>query len=98
MTSESFELTEFIGHAKEPIIKMNYKPTGTNVDISLNNIHGLQNAVMIKEYLQKIPEIMPCAMFIKNLLKINNLNIPFEGGVGSYTQMIMLISYFNVLK
>jgi non-canonical poly(A) RNA polymerase PAPD5/7 len=88
---------EVITWAKIPIIKIkDLRSGGCLVDISFDLHHGPQNATIIKSYMQEYPFLKPLSLIIKYYLKQKYLNDPWNGGIGSYTLVLMIISFLQV--
>ncbi|CAG8492493.1 314_t:CDS:2 [Paraglomus occultum] len=79
-----------IARAKVPIIKCQERHSGISIDISFNNISGLESARVVKEYLNTIPALKELTIVIKHFLKLKNLHDAAFGGLGSYSIVIML--------
>ena len=79
-------------NAKVPILKGTHSSTGIKVDISLNRINGYEDSLMIKKILDKNQILRQAIIILKILLKINNLNEPYTGGMSSY--LLFHLVYF----
>jgi len=84
-----------IKHAKVPIIKLQDKKHGVNVDISFNRTNGVYCVKLVKELLQKYPEMRPLLIVLKCFLKSRQLNEPYHGGVGSFLLTMMLCAFLQ---
>ena len=56
-------------HAKVPIIKLQDKESGMNVDISFNRTNGNYCVKLVKHLLKKYPELKPLLLVLKCFLK-----------------------------
>eukprot|EP01129_Flabellula_baltica_P016627 TRINITY_DN899_c0_g1_i2.p2 TRINITY_DN899_c0_g1~~TRINITY_DN899_c0_g1_i2.p2 ORF type:complete len:252 (-),score=48.24 TRINITY_DN899_c0_g1_i2:717-1472(-) len=89
---------EVITWAKVPIIKLrDIKSGGCLVDITFDSHSGLQNTQIIKEYIRKYPLVKPISLVVKYYLKQKYLNETWNGGIGSYTLVLMIISFIQVV-
>ena len=81
-----------IPHARVPIIKMNDRVTGIQVDISFNQENALRGIQMTKQYLVRYPEVRYLVPVLKYFLKQKGLNDTHSGGVGSFLLLCMAIA------
>jgi len=87
---------EVLDAAKVPIIKMRDRKSGIEVDISFGVTSGKENSKVVLEYCKKYPLVKPLTLVIKYYLKQKFLNNSWSGGIGSYTLVIMIISYLQL--
>jgi len=87
---------EVLNSAKVPIIKMRDRKSGIEVDISFGVTSGKENSKVVLEYCKKYPLVKPLTLVIKYYLKQKFLNNSWSGGIGSYTLVIMIISYLQL--
>lgn len=72
-----------------------------NLDISLKqkDHYGLQCIDLVKSYLTKYKNLEYLILVIKHILKLNDLNDPFKGGISSYGIVLMVVYYIqNYIK
>ncbi|KAG0236805.1 hypothetical protein BGW42_002673 [Actinomortierella wolfii] len=84
-----------IAKARVPIIKMRESITDLAVDISFNIDNGVQSAIMVKRFMEAAPGLKPLTMLVKHFLMLKDFNEPYIGGLGSYTTMIMILSFLQ---
>jgi DNA polymerase sigma len=72
--------------------------SGIEVDISFGVLAGKENSKVIIDYCNKFPLARPLTLIIKYFLKQKSLNNSWSGGIGSYTLIIMIISYLQVQR
>ena len=84
---------EAIKFTKVPIIKLQDRETGINVDISFNRTNGIYCVKLVKHLQKKFPELRPLLLVLKTFLKSRNLNEPYHGGVGSFLLTMLVVSY-----
>lgn len=82
-------------HAKVPIIKLQDRESGVNVDISFNRTNGIYCVKLVKHLLKKYPELRPLLLVLKCFLKSRQLNEPYHGGVGSFLLTMITTSYLQ---
>jgi DNA polymerase sigma len=85
-----------IASAKVPIVKFHDRKSGCLVDISFDITTGIANTKIIKDFLNQYPLLRPLALVIKFYLKQRYLNDTWSGGIGSYTLIMMIISYLQL--
>ena len=83
-------------HARVPIIKGVHYLTDIKFDISYNRINGYEDSLIIRQILDENEIMRKAIIILKIFLKINNLNEPFTGGMGSY--LLLHLAYFFDLK
>ena len=82
-------------NAKVPIIRGTHASTGVKIDISYNRINGYEDSFFIKNILEENNIIRQAIMILKILLKENDLNEPYSGGMGSYL-LFHLVYFFDI--
>ena len=87
---------QVIAKAKVPIIKFVTTYARLKVDISLNHTNGLTTASYVNSWLQKWPHIRPLILVVKHLLMQRGMSEVFSGGLGSYSVIIMVISFLQL--
>ena len=83
-----------LGQASVPIIKFVDKETKVKVDISFN-MSGLKSAEKVKDYLKQYPLLKKMVLVIKQYLCQCNLNEVYFGGIGSYSVILLVVSFFQ---
>ncbi len=87
---------QVIAKAKVPIIKFVTTYARLKVDISLNHTNGLTTASFVNSWLRKWPHIRPLIIVVKHLLMQRGMSEVFSGGLGSYSIIIMVISFLQL--
>ncbi|KAJ1032673.1 hypothetical protein NDA16_000696 [Ustilago loliicola] len=87
---------QVIAKAKVPIIKFVTTYARLKVDISLNHTNGLTTASYVTSWLRKWPHIRPLILVVKHLLMQRGMSEVFSGGLGSYSVIIMVISFLQL--
>lgn len=58
--------------------------------MSFNQTNALQVVTLVQQYLRDMPAVRPLVVILKTLFYQNNLSVPAEGGLGSYSIVIAL--------
>lgn len=87
--------------ARIPVLKFNTKFLGDGgelipVDISFGTKNGLDAVQFVRANLINLPALRPMALFLKSVLKENNLSEVSTGGLGSYALMNIIIAYLQM--
>ncbi|KAF9209123.1 hypothetical protein BGZ49_006239 [Haplosporangium sp. Z 27] len=93
--SAAFDVT-VIAKAKVPIVKCKEAISGIAVDISFNVTNGIQSAAIVSKFLDDMPGLRSLTMLIKFFLMLKNHNEVYNGGLGSYTTLIMILSFLQM--
>jgi non-canonical poly(A) RNA polymerase PAPD5/7 len=84
---------EPIKNAKVPIIKLQDKETGINVDLSFNRENGIYCVKLVKQLMKKYPELRPLLLVLKCFLKSRQLNETYHGGISSFLLTMLVTAY-----
>jgi len=84
--------------ARVPILKLQCKSNGINIDISMNHINGCQTGLLIRKILDKNFLLKPVTIILKVLLKMNDLNEASSGGMSSFLLFHLVFFYYNKYK
>ena len=90
---------EVIKKSRVPIIKYVDPYTKFPVDLSFNLVGGIESAVIIKKFVEDktVGEaVRPIMLILKLFLLQRQANEVFTGGLGSYSLIILLISFLKV--
>jgi len=60
--------------------------------VSQSNL-GLKTINYIKDMCLRLPDLKPLILFLKTLLADNELNSPYQGGLSSYSLVLMASSF-----
>jgi non-canonical poly(A) RNA polymerase PAPD5/7 len=71
-------------------------PTGIQVDISFNQLTGLANGRIVSKYLSEYSALRPMVVVLKYFLQARGLNEPYFGGLGSYSLLLLVVSFFQL--
>ena len=67
------------------------------IDISFGNLSYLRNLDTMRSFLEKYQMARPIILLLKYLLHQNNLNITYQGGLGSYTLLVLVVHFIMVI-
>ncbi|PWN53113.1 Nucleotidyltransferase, partial [Violaceomyces palustris] len=85
-----------IARAKVPIVKFVCTYGKLKVDISVNQTNGLEAARFVNGWLDKMICMRPLVMTTKHLLAQRGMSEVFSGGLGSYSVIILVISFLQL--
>ncbi|KIW05487.1 uncharacterized protein PV09_03371 [Verruconis gallopava] len=86
-----------IRHARYPLLHMQHKPSGYDVQIVCANDTSKQRA-LIQNYLEKKPHLFDLYAVLKATLDLRGLSDVFRGGLGSYNILIMILAALDLYK
>ncbi|KAL9019893.1 MAG: hypothetical protein Q9185_002835 [Variospora sp. 1 TL-2023] len=80
--------------ARVPIVRAKHRQTGVEVEIQMRagSCHQHQHVLA---YLVEYPTLRPLYFILRSCLELRRLTIPFEGGLGSYAILMLIV---NALK
>lgn len=81
--------------ASVPIIKYEDMESKVKIDISFNMESGLRSAEKVKEYLKQYPLLEKLLLVVKQYLYQQKLNEVYTGGIGSYSVILLIVSFFQ---
>lgn len=85
-----------IKKARTPILKLTERASRFKVDISVEKRDGIQAAEFILQTLRERPYLRQMAILLKCFLKKRRLGDPSVGGLGSYAQFLLLLSFVRL--
>ncbi|KAL8732215.1 MAG: hypothetical protein Q9166_002963 [cf. Caloplaca sp. 2 TL-2023] len=80
--------------ARIPIVRATHQKTGQEVQVQIQSGYSLQQQHTLA-YLAEFPSLHPLYLVLRSCLEIRGLNVPYEGGLGSYPILILMV---NALK
>eukprot|EP00658_Telonema_sp_P-2_P018718 TRINITY_DN17331_c0_g1_i1.p1 TRINITY_DN17331_c0_g1~~TRINITY_DN17331_c0_g1_i1.p1 ORF type:complete len:296 (-),score=47.19 TRINITY_DN17331_c0_g1_i1:323-1210(-) len=86
---------QVIDKARVPIIKYVDEPTQIAVDISFNEASGIENTLMMHDYVKQFPAMPPLVIIVKYFLKQRGLDDTYTGGVGSYVLANLVVCFLQ---
>lgn len=81
-----------IAHARVPIIKFVDKDTGLRVDVSFENNSGLTAQKTFEDWKAQYPAMPPIVSLIKQFLVMRGLSEVFNGGLGGYSIICLVVN------
>eukprot|EP01138_Halocafeteria_seosinensis_P007876 gb/GECG01008047.1/.p1 GENE.gb/GECG01008047.1/~~gb/GECG01008047.1/.p1 ORF type:complete len:624 (+),score=82.39 gb/GECG01008047.1/:1-1872(+) len=90
----------FIDTAKVPVLKL--KTTDyQRIDITSRGQEqdhsGEAARDMFREFSQKMPELLPMTLALKQFLREQGLNHPYKGGLSSYSLTLLIIAFLQMM-
>eukprot|EP00796_Vickermania_ingenoplastis_P002238 gene2237-1399_t len=80
---------------KVPLVKFKHAGSLIDVDISIGALDGRENTRIVQELLVVFPEARPLIILIKYFLQQRDMNEPYHGGLGSYSTVLLVISFLQ---
>ena len=90
-SSSNFGETEFVQFARVPIIRSKHIATGLDVQIQTMAPYQAAHEHTIA-YLSEFPSLRPLYILLRYCLELRNLTTVFEGGLGSYSILMMIVT------
>ncbi|CAE6397569.1 unnamed protein product [Rhizoctonia solani] len=87
---------QIIAKAKVPIVKFVTTWGGFKVDISLNQVNGVSAGRIINNFLAQLPALRPLVFIFKAFLSQREMNEVYNGGLGSYSVVCMVLSFLQL--
>ena len=88
--SLSFREAELV-FARVPLVKAVHYRTWLQVQISTMS-PDRYDTIFTAAYLAEFPTLRPLFILLRHALEMRNLNTPFEGGLGSYSLLMMIVA------
>lgn len=88
---------EVIWHAKVPIIKFVDQLTGLKVDLSFENLTGIDALKTFGSWKKQFPAMPALVTLVKQFLLIRGLNEVFTGGLGGFSVTCLVVSMLQHL-
>ncbi|KAH7107663.1 Nucleotidyltransferase [Auriculariales sp. MPI-PUGE-AT-0066] len=87
---------QVIAHARVPIVKFVTTYGNFAVDVSINQDNGLKSGRIVNGFLHELPALRPLAMVVKAFLRERKANEVFNGGLGSYSTVCLLVNFLQM--
>ncbi|CAI6340645.1 unnamed protein product [Periconia digitata] len=84
-----------IGKAKVPIIKFEDARTGIQVDISFENLSGVDALSTVKRWVHEYPDMIYLVSLVKQFLVMRGFNEVNTGGLGGFSIICLVVSYLQ---
>lgn len=89
--SKQFSNTDFVQHARVPIVRCKHIATG--LDVQIQTLAPYQAAQEhIAAYMSEFPSLRPLYIIIRYCLEVRGLTTTFEGGLGSYSIFMAVVT------
>lgn len=89
--------TEVIPSAKVPIVKFIDRVTGLKVDISFENLSGVNAIDTFRKWKTQFPAMPIIVAFVKQFLLMRGLNEVYLGGIGGFSVICLVVSLMQHL-
>ncbi|KAK2930273.1 polymerase, nucleotidyl transferase domain [Fusarium oxysporum f. sp. vasinfectum] len=86
-----------IAHARVPLVKYVDKQTGLKVDVSFENLGGVNAVDTFLEWKAQYPAMPILVTVIKHFLLMRGLNEPVNGGIGGFTVICLVVSMLQLM-
>ncbi|KAF4591361.1 hypothetical protein GQ602_001660 [Ophiocordyceps camponoti-floridani] len=86
-----------IAHARVPLVKFVDKVTGLKVDVSFENLGGVQAVDTFLAWKREYPEMPILVTVIKHFLLMRGLNEPVSGGIGGFSVICLVVSMLQMM-
>lgn len=96
--SAAIVLVQAIPWARVPLIKAEHRPSGTAVDIGLNNGLGVHNSTLLRTYAALDARVQPFVLGVKRWAKARGVNDASSGTPSSYTHTLLALFYLQQLR
>ena len=96
------ENIKYIKKAKVPIIKIKttkqYYNTMIDITLQTKEHFGLKCVNLVNKFCKEYESLEPLLFTLKTMLKISELNDPYNGGLSSYALVLMIVNFFEHQK
>lgn len=92
-----FRLIEAIGFARVPILKLEHKASGTDVDLAFNNVLGVHNSALLRVYVTADPSGRPAMLVaaVKAWAKAAGVKDSSVNTLSSYGWTLLVIFFLQ---
>jgi non-canonical poly(A) RNA polymerase PAPD5/7 len=88
---------QVIAHARIPLVKYVDKLTGLKVDISFENLGGVDAIDTFLQWKELYPAMPILVTVIKHFLLMRGLNEPVNGGIGGFSVICLVVSMLQLM-
>lgn len=88
---------QVIAHARIPLVKFVDKFTGLRVDISFENLGGVNAIETFVKWKKLYPSMPILVTVLKHYLLMRGLNEPVNGGIGGFSVICLVVSMLQLL-
>ncbi|KAK9423704.1 hypothetical protein SUNI508_13934 [Seiridium unicorne] len=86
---------EVISGARVPLVKYIDEATGLRVDISFENVTGINAIDTFMKWKQQYPAMPTLVAILKHFLCMRGLNEPVNGGIGGFSVICLVVNLLN---
>jgi non-canonical poly(A) RNA polymerase PAPD5/7 len=86
---------QVIAKAKVPIIKFVDQKTGIRVDLSFENLSGVEAQETFRQWKAQCPHLVEIVALVKQFLVMRSLNDVHLGGLGGFSIICLVYSYLS---
>jgi non-canonical poly(A) RNA polymerase PAPD5/7 len=91
------ESIEVIAHARIPLVKYVDRATGLKVDVSFENLGGVDAINTFLAWKERYPAMPILVTVIKHFLLMRGLNEPVNGGIGGFSVICLVVSMLQLM-
>jgi non-canonical poly(A) RNA polymerase PAPD5/7 len=91
------ESIEVIAHARIPLVKYVDRATGLKVDVSFENLGGVDAINTFIAWKERYPAMPILVTVIKHFLLMRGLNEPVNGGIGGFSVICLVVSMLQLM-
>lgn len=88
---------EVIAHARIPLVKFKDRLTGLKVDVSFENLGGVDAIDTFMRWKRDYPAMPILVTLIKHFLLMRGLNEPVNGGIGGFSVICLVVSMLQLM-
>lgn len=88
---------QVIAHARVPLVKFVDKFTGLRVDVSFENLGGVDAVETFVRWRDQYPAMPILVTVIKHFLLMRGLNEPVNGGIGGFSVICLVVSMLQLM-
>ena len=96
------ENIKYLNKATVPVIKIKttkeYNNTMIDITLKTKDHFGLKCVKLINTFLKKYESLEPLLFPLKTILKVGELNDPYNGGLSSYALILMIVNFLEYQK
>lgn len=93
--AQLFTCGQVIEKAFVPLVKLVDRASDVKCDISFGRNNGPSNVLLIRQYLEDFPSLMPLILVVKCFMHQRMLNEVYRGGIGSYALLLLVVSHLQ---
>jgi hypothetical protein len=92
-----FVVTELIGRARVPVLRMAHASSGLAVDMCLNNRLALENTALLRKY-ARYPELRQLAVAVKHWSKQRGVAAARNSTITSYAWTVLVVFFMQQIE